>query len=40
MVEDIVKSSYTEMKEAGYSAAEMTLMDGVGRVIMSYDDFN
>jgi methyl-accepting chemotaxis protein len=25
------------MKEAGYSAAEMTLMDGVGRVIMSYD---
>ena len=37
VVEDIVKSSYTEMKDAGYSAAEMTLMDGVGRVIMSYD---
>ncbi len=37
VVEDIIKSSYTEMKDAGYSAAEMTLMDGVGRVIMGYD---
>ena len=37
VVEDIVKSSYLELKEAGYAATEMTLVDGVGRLIMNYD---
>jgi len=37
LVEDMVKSSYTELKTAGYPATEMTLMDGAGNVIMSYD---
>jgi len=37
LVEDMVKSSYTELKVAGYPATEMTLMDGAGRIIMNYD---
>lgn len=37
VVEDIVKSSYLELKEAGYAATELTLIDGVGRLIMNYD---
>ena len=37
VVEDIVKATYGELKEGGYSAAEMTLIDGVGRLIMNYD---
>jgi len=37
VVEDIVRSAYPELKDAGYSMGELTLIDGVGRVIMNYD---
>jgi len=37
VVEEIVKSSYSELKEGGYPASEMTLIDGVGRLIMNYN---
>jgi PAS domain S-box-containing protein len=37
LVEDIVKAAYAQLKAAGYPAAEMTLMDGTGHVIMNYD---
>ncbi len=37
LVEEIVQATYQELKATGLSNAEITLMDGEGRVIMDYD---
>jgi PAS domain S-box-containing protein len=37
VVEEIVKTSYSELKEGGFPASELTLIDGVGRLIMNYN---
>ena len=37
LVEEIVATSYQEIKSNGYPGAEITLLDSVGRVIMDFD---
>ena len=37
LVEDMVRTAYAELNAAGYPAAELTLLDGTGRVILNYD---
>jgi len=37
LVEEIVQDAYRSLKSGGYPGAEITLMDGAGRVIVDYD---
>jgi methyl-accepting chemotaxis protein len=37
LVEEIVQTEYVQLQSAGFPGAELTLLDGEGRVIMDYD---
>jgi len=37
LVEEIVQDAYKDLKSAGFPRAELTLLDGQGRVIVDYD---
>ena len=37
LVEEIFQTEYVQLKAAGFPGAELTLLDGVGRIIVDYD---
>jgi len=37
LVEQIIQDAYQELKHAGYSSTELTVLDGQGRILVDYD---
>ncbi|MDH5435471.1 MAG: methyl-accepting chemotaxis protein [Gammaproteobacteria bacterium] len=37
VVEEIIQQSYSELKASGFPGAELTMLDGMGRIIVDYD---